>query len=310
MNKYDIIGDIHGYAEELKRLLNKLGYVNGTHPEGRKVIFVGDYIDRGPQIKETLEIVKGMADAGNAIALMGNHEYNAMCYHTKGKDGEHLRIQNQKNVNQHKQTLHQFINDQELLQEYVQWFKTLPLFLERDGLRAVHATWDNEEIDYLRSRLSNNCLTDDLLEESATEGTKLFESVEVTLKGKEAALPEGHSFLDKDGHERHHMRIKWWLDPYGQTYKSMSVIEDITIEDQVYETTHPTYYQESENPVFFGHYWLKGEPNLYRGNICCLDYSVAKQGHLVAYRYDGETELANDKLVYVKCESEPPKKLN
>ena len=38
---------------------------------------------------------------------------------------------------------------------------------------------------------------------------------------------------------------------------------------------------------------------LQRGNICCLDYSVAKQGRLVAYRYDGEQELRADKLVYV-----------
>lgn len=54
---YDIIGDIHGYAEPLQRLLEKLDYTesNGTwrHPD-RKVIFVGDYIDRGPAIRETL----------------------------------------------------------------------------------------------------------------------------------------------------------------------------------------------------------------------------------------------------------------
>ena len=80
----DLIGDIHGHADKLEKLLLKLGYKksNGVyaHPK-RKVLFVGDYIDRGPKIRETLEIVKSMVDSNNAIALMGNHEYNAICCH-------------------------------------------------------------------------------------------------------------------------------------------------------------------------------------------------------------------------------------
>jgi predicted MPP superfamily phosphohydrolase len=76
----DIIGDIHGHADKLEALLQKLGYAkhNGAyaHPE-HTVLFVGDYIDRGPKIRETLEIVKAMVESLNALALMGNHEYNA-----------------------------------------------------------------------------------------------------------------------------------------------------------------------------------------------------------------------------------------
>ena len=78
---YDLIGDIHGHADELIALLKKLGYslINGVynHPD-RKIIFLGDYIDRGPQIRKTLQIVKDMVDAGNALAIMGNHEFNAL----------------------------------------------------------------------------------------------------------------------------------------------------------------------------------------------------------------------------------------
>ncbi len=71
---YDLIGDIHGHAEALKQLLQKMGYreVNGVwQHENRKVIFVGDYIDRGPAIRETLHIVKQMADSGNAFDTNG-----------------------------------------------------------------------------------------------------------------------------------------------------------------------------------------------------------------------------------------------
>lgn len=84
----DFIGDIHGHADELEALLLKMNYTCKhsayAHPD-RKALFVEDYIDRGPKIKETLNIVRRMVDSGNAIALMGNHEYNALCFHYEEK---------------------------------------------------------------------------------------------------------------------------------------------------------------------------------------------------------------------------------
>jgi hypothetical protein len=71
---YDIIGDIHGHADELIALLNKLGYTKGKRTfqcPGRKVIFVGDYIDRGPKIPETLKLVRNMLGCCQAIAQSG-----------------------------------------------------------------------------------------------------------------------------------------------------------------------------------------------------------------------------------------------
>ena len=77
---YDLIGDIHGHAAELRQLLEKLGYSQHggiyLHPD-RKVIFLGDFIDRGPQIREALGIVRVMVESGSALAVMGNHELNA-----------------------------------------------------------------------------------------------------------------------------------------------------------------------------------------------------------------------------------------
>jgi predicted MPP superfamily phosphohydrolase len=82
---YDLIGDIHGYARELKALLTKMDYqiTNGIwqHPE-RKVIFLGDFVDRGPEQIETVHIARTMVESGNALAVMGNHEYNAVAWAT------------------------------------------------------------------------------------------------------------------------------------------------------------------------------------------------------------------------------------
>src|ERR1019366_8700895 len=81
---YDLIGDIQGYADELVQLLVALGYEKShgayRHPE-RKVIFLGDFIDRGPKIRQVLEIVRPMIAEGFALAVMGNHELNALAYH-------------------------------------------------------------------------------------------------------------------------------------------------------------------------------------------------------------------------------------
>ena len=301
----DFIGDIHGHADKLKQLLEKMGYTrqNGgyAHPD-RKVVFVGDYIDRGPHIPETLEIVKSMVDQGQAVALMGNHEYNALCFHKEKASGGHLRPHLIKNILQHYETLKQFKNRQEEYEAYIEWFMTLPLFLETDTYRAVHASWDQGNIDYLKRTLVNGRLTKELLKESVRKGTRFNEAIDQTLKGKEVSMPNGQHFFDKDGHKRNKMRIKWWEDPAEMTYKTLSIIPLENLPDEPLskeEQQSNSYYEADEPPVFFGHYWLRGVPSLYRDNICCLDYSVAKKGKLVAYRLADERKLEDGKLTYV-----------
>ena len=91
---YDVIGDIHGYADRLQLLLTRLGYReshgNWKHPT-RTAVFLGDFIDRGPEQPRTVAMVRAMVENGDAIALMGNHEFNAILYNTKGADGSYLR---------------------------------------------------------------------------------------------------------------------------------------------------------------------------------------------------------------------------
>jgi hypothetical protein len=59
-------------------------------------------------------------------------------------------------------------------------------------------------------------------------------------------------------------------------------------------------YDVSDVPVFFGHYWLKNHhPVLQQKNVCCLDFSVAKGGILVAYQWDGEQQLDSTKFVWI-----------
>lgn len=93
---FDIIGDVHGCADELEELLEKLGYVFSekpdgryrrvyNHPEGRKAFFVGDLVDRGPRVLDSYELVKNMVDTGHALCVPGNHDAKLL-RKLRGKD--------------------------------------------------------------------------------------------------------------------------------------------------------------------------------------------------------------------------------
>jgi len=71
---FDIIGDIHGCCDELEALLAQLGYIEGRHPDGRRAIFLGDLVDRGPRILDTLRLVQSMVCSGAAFCVPGNHD--------------------------------------------------------------------------------------------------------------------------------------------------------------------------------------------------------------------------------------------
>jgi protein phosphatase len=77
---FDIIGDVHGCSRELVALLEKLGYEladgesTARHPQGRRAVFLGDLVDRGPDSPGVLRLVMGMVADGTALAIPGNHE--------------------------------------------------------------------------------------------------------------------------------------------------------------------------------------------------------------------------------------------
>ena len=305
---YDLIGDIHGHADELQALLHHLGYRPDAagvprHPEGRQVIFLGDYVDRGPKIRETLALVRGMVEGGAALAILGNHEYNALAFWQQDPAGGYLRTHKPANIVQHWRTIEAFRTTElfEEWQDYLAWFLTLPLALELPGLRAVHACWEPRHLEYLRQELPDLCLTPDFLLRASRPGSPEFVAAEVLLKGREVALPNGLSFADKDGHRRYLTRVRWWQDPTLAAAYHDYFLEDLAeLRGQPLDVASldPWHYQD-DTPVFFGHYWLRGTPQILQPHAVCLDYSVAKGGQLVGYRWDGEQVLSADKLVWV-----------
>ena len=288
---WDIIGDIHGHAGQLQDLLAAMGYERkfGSyfHQGGRKALFLGDYIDRGPKIRETLQIVRQMVDSGNALAVMGNHEFNALAYATPDGSGGWLRAHTPDKVAQHVQTQVQIAEPYpDEWRDWLEWFATLPLFLDLGGIRAVHAAWCDESTETF-SKVRN--LDTQTLHHIMDRQSALYAKRERLLNGVEISLPDGHSFADKPGSRG------------VQTYRDAVFPESDAVPPLAIPEDQPGMapYSQDAPPVFFGHYWLP--PALPRSplkpNLACLDYSVAKGGLLTAYRWDGEQILVPEKFV-------------
>ena len=305
---YDIIGDIHGYAQQLKELLAKLGYVlkQGVYThKNRKAVFVGDLTDRGPKIRETLHIVKKMVDSGNAIAVMGNHEYQHLGLHTMNGDGNYLIKRTEEKVEEVKETLAAFEKYPHEWNCFLKWFEKLPLFLDLGDVRVVHACWDFEAVEFMQNTLYNSSMSKEFLKYSTKQETPHYKAVKTLLKGKDLILPYNQPYITEEGNIVKTIRIKWWKNIQNETYSSMAVKDNWNLP----ETTIPFCdlykldigYPEDAPPVFIGHYWRSGIPKILSNNVCCVDYSIAKNGKLVAYRWNGEKILNNENFVFVEA---------
>ena len=149
----DVIGDVHGHARKLESLLRELGYREKGdvwRHRRRLAVFVGDLIDRGPDQLETLEIVKAMVDVGAAEIVLGNHEFNAVAWLTwdVGR-GDYCRTHDNKHREQHREFLTDLGEDSPRHRQWVDWFMTIPLWRDLDGLRVVHACWVAVAMDRL-----------------------------------------------------------------------------------------------------------------------------------------------------------------
>lgn len=301
MKRFDIIGDVHGYATALKVLLKKLGYrkVKNTyrHDKNRMVLFLGDYIDRGLEEESTCNIVRSMVESGDALAIQGNHEYNAICFATE-YNGQYLRTHNKRNIKTHESFLKEYPLGSKKHKDIISWFKTLPLFLELDDLRAVHACWHKDSIDFLKNNLNSNIMTDEFIIESSLKGSKSFNAIESCLKGLEMNLPNNQTWKDSLGIERNTMRINWFKeqDVYTVRNIAMSMPKSVVLPDKIIK--EKPYIYNDKKTLFFGHYWMNGVPEKQTDYVACLDYSIAKNGKLVAYRFDGESKIDNRKFVY------------
>lgn len=293
------IGDIHGQASTLLRLLDQLGWkprdgrLHG--PVGSSLVFVGDLIDGGKENLRSVEIVWKLVEQGDALCLMGNHEYNAIQYHREDPDhpGHYLRERSEKNQQQHQNTLDELEHRPAHKADMLAWFKTLPLAVEGENWRCVHACWHPESLAALGHHNGQWFIPEHRWVAAAREGQPEYTAVEHLLKGPEYTLPGNATFLDKNHQPRRHARIQWW-QPAPRTLGEALLIPrsqpGMDLDTAYDNPDHPGYPADAP-PVFFGHYWKRGSLRPECPNAACVDYSAGKGDKLAAYRLGSETAL-------------------
>lgn len=316
MGGLDVIGDVHGHASKLEERLRDLGYAidpnTGAYRHSeRSAVFVGDLIDRGPEQLRVLQIVKAMVDSGSARMVLGNHEFNAIAYATEHPDrpGAYLRPHNDKNNHQHAEFLKQLTGEQQ--KHYIDWFRTLPLWLDLGGLRVVHACWHEPSMEVVRAVCGSDRLARvEHLVAASTKGDALYDAVEILLKGPEISLVDYGQppYVDKDGHPREKARVRWWHHG-ASTLADLAEVKSFKTADgnpypqppaiQANERDRSFVYN-ADIPLVYGHYWRQDPPvhlDDWTAHTACVDFSAGKGGTLVAYRWDGQPTIALENYV-------------
>lgn len=254
----DIVGDVHGDLNALNELLWRLGYdKNGKHGDGRRLVFVGDLTDRGPDSPSVVELVQRLIECGQAQCVLGNHELNIMLGHRKFDNGWFFGEKFYDPITgQH--VTQQLVTEPSERHDLVSFFETLPLVLQRDDVRVVHACWQPEIVAaaskatdvvklYEQHRMKIDLSLDlqsDLQAWQKEQQHQNLNPVKVLTSGLEVKAGE---LIEASGKIRYLERYPWWRD-----YK-----------DEAF--------------CFFGHYSQRyGKPRGPQRAIC-VDYGVAQR---------------------------------
>lgn len=300
---YDVIGDVHGQGGKLEALLTKMDYAKQAGawraPQGRQAVFVGDLIDRGPDQLGVLKIVRSMVDAGQARVVMGNHEFNAIGLAQRDGAGVYLRPRSPKNLAQHARFLDEVGLDSAEHAAWVAWFRTLPMALDLGGIRVVHAWWNSEaaaKVDSARGG-TYRVLSDEFIAQ-CYDDPDLKQARKLLTCGVEWELPAGSWIYDKEGHKHPDARLAVWRH-WADRLRDVAIVPEGS-EHAVPDIDIPTEHRLGAvegAPILFGHHWFSGPVKLETPKVACLDWSAAKGGPLVAYRWEGEGELRHEGLV-------------
>jgi hypothetical protein len=251
----DIVGDVHGEIAALTSLMHHLGYDNdGRHPDHRRLVFVGDLTDRGPDSPAVVDLVNSLVAAGRAQCVLGNHDLNILL--DQEKHDNHWFFGEKWSLDASDEPTPAVFADENVRQTVTTFFKSLPVALERDDLRVVHACWDDEMVDLVRNATDVVALHDQYADEfRARHGTdKLGKQdperlekqngnpVKVLTSGKERHTDKPHV---ASGKLRYEERVHWWE-------------------------------QSASGPFcVFGHYSLSKENRKPFSGAFCVDFAVA-----------------------------------
>jgi len=219
----DIVGDVHGEIGALRSLMGQLGYTgDGRHAEGRRLVFLGDLTDRGPDSPAVVELVSELLDSGRAQCVLGNHDLNILLDHRKP---ENKWFWGEEFFDEDGRVAPQRLADAGIQQRVLSLFRRLPIALERDDVRVIHACWNDEMIQAARQSHDVVGLYEhhhDLIEQSfpGLDLDEIDRGLEHQNRNPVKRLtsgPEERSDvpIHSGGKIRNERRVHWWNDYSG-----------------------------------------------------------------------------------------------
>lgn len=296
----DIVGDVHGEIDALEDLLGHLGYgADGRHDDGRRLAFVGDLTDRGPDSPAVLRKVMRLVEAGRAQCIIGNHELNLL--RGELKDGNDWWVAPHRIPGNCMQPV-----TPEDKSRMTAFLESLPLALERRDLRVVHACWNRAAFAELRDLASGYATVLDAYEHFTARLAERWSDPAVTAKlGREW---REFAPIRKDPQQRPRL-----LPTIAQMDRESQMNNPVSVLTSGEETETGTPFWAGGKwrmvervkwweryadpvPVIIGHYWRrygdaravyfdKYGPDLFAGiemhhcmgprrNVYCVDFSV------------------------------------
>ena len=216
----DIVGDVHGEIDALRHLLGHLGYDDdGSHSKGRRLVFLGDLTDRGPDSLAVIELVKSFVVKGRAQCVLGNHDLNILL--GDRKHDNHWFFGEEWSLDNTDESTPAVLADVVTQKTVIDFFQTLPLALERDDLRVVHACWDDSMVEIARQHsdvlelyhhYEAQISADHSAEPSMDKIDRGLEHqnrnpVKVLSSGKERRVEVP---FEASGQLRYEERVRWW----------------------------------------------------------------------------------------------------
>ncbi len=273
----DIIGDIHGEIDALSELMTHLGYSQcGAHPQERHLVFLGDLIDRGPDSPGVVRWVTRMIEKGYAVAVMGNHDLNAI---SRREKRENPWLFGHDDVSPAEKA----ITCDDEREEILGLLAAHPVARERSDLRVVHACWNDEALQLLAGAAGANqslqehrvrirtTITPDQDEVAKTLAHQNGNPMKLITSGPEirAAQP----YLG-GGKMRTKERDPWWKEYNG---------DKIVVFGHYWRLPAPTLNQDGQH---FAAHPLNSM--LGKGKAICIDFSVgARASERAAGRVNG-----------------------
>jgi hypothetical protein len=297
------VGDIHGELDALQALLAVLGYrPDGSHPDGRSLVFVGDLCDRGPDSPGVIHLVAGLVAAGRAQCLLGNHELNILRGATKPANGWFFAEDHDKASGRFLDCRPATARDRDVFPAFL---AGLPLALEREDLRVVHAAWHGPSLASLASEPLGRPVLDIYRQHAAATGQ--WARTHPITAGLQAEMHAWGPHMDKEGVRVPLLVATGTMDEHFQMSNPVRVLtsgverlaaEPFFASGKWRMVDRVPWWDEyrDEKPVLFGHYWRwsdpgaaalfsRGERDLFAGvarnrwlgprrNAFCVDFSV------------------------------------